>query len=265
MELYNMKDEEYKNYIKGLCIANIPIDFYGLKINHIKVLDIFNMGEDEYKKIIYPMTLTKEVLLKDTNIDVNLLDLLTSDIYYDSLVKCLCMILDLKKEDIGVVSLDGLHNEIIINKFGVFITGGMFDQLKDIVLFINCLKETKIEDIEDNSKTKELTYEQIMKIKDRRERDYQLAIYKRNKKDNKKQNNIFSLYNLYNYVSHFYGKFDYEKALNLNIYQLYNTYNVLIKTEKYNSDMGLLSSGMISASDIKKIDNRWFSERIVEE
>lgn len=242
MELYNMKDEEYKKYIKGLCIANIPIDFYGLKINHIKVLDIFNMGEDEYKRTIYPMTLSKEVLLKNTNIDVNLLDLLTSDIYYDSLVKCLCMILDLKKEDIGVVSLDGLHNEIIINKFGVFITGHMFDQLKDIVLFINCLRGLTLEDLEDKHfKSSNNEYNERLAVFYKGKEEYDKT------KENEDQNEIF---NLCNFLIHIQSKIDYKNVLDLNIYQFYNSIQVLNYKEDYNFTRDIYSSGQISLKGV---------------
>lgn len=270
MDMYNIENTEYLEYVKSLCLAGIPIPFYNTFLHHIKVKDIFVMSEDIYNSLVRPFRLNSDVLFGKTENGNKrfLLDILASDKDGVQLGKCLEIlkiifntenieINDMKNDD-----LQGYHKEIVVNNT-LWLDKYKFEQLSEIILKMCYLRKVTEEDVNDNSKEKKLTYEQIMNIKDKRERDYQLAIYNKNKSEEKKQSKALSLYSVFNYICHASGVIDYEKPLNFNIYQFYNTYKILRESEKYKYDMRLVSSGMVS--DIKKMDTRWFNERIIDE
>ena len=272
MQLYDMNDYDYKEYVRGLCLAGLPIPFYSKQLNHIKVKDVFMMGESNYNMLINPFRINSDVLFeKPKNGEKRyLLDILLSNDYQmhiqlQFVLEFLKLVFATDKIELTHMTNengDGFHKEILVDN-DLWIDREKFEQLSEIILEMNRLKKITKSDINIEKKERRLTYEQIMNIKDRRERDYQLAIYKKNQKEEAKQRKASGFYSIYNYVCHSSNMVDYEKPLNLNLFQFHNTYIILNKTEKYRYDMRLISSGMIT--DFKKIDTRWFNERIVEE
>lgn len=260
MKLYDMSDEDYKEYVKGLCLAGLPIPFYNKLLNHLLIEDLFKIGDEKYRFITTIFRLDTSNM---PNQGENILDLISESTelekYFDLCIEFLKMLFS--TEDIRIQDILG-HREIVIDE-ELYINSEKFKELSDIILTMCYLKKVKKEDIKSKPKEKRLTLEQIMSIKDTREREYQLAIYNKNKNDEDKQDKVLSLYNVYNYISNFLGNIDYKKPLKLNLYQFYNSFEVLRKTEKYNNDMRTITSGM--CSDVKKIDTRFFSERIIDE
>lgn len=269
MELYNVEDEKYLLHLRSLCLAGLPIPFYNKFLHHIIVKDIFIMDEEVYNTLVSTFRLNSDALL-GVNKERFLLDILTANELESSVQIEYCVeFLKLLFETENIVLVDmqnddseKTHKEIIVDNM-LWLDKYKFEQLSEIVQVMCYLKKVTKEDIERSKKEKRLTYEQIMGIKDRREREYQLAIYNKNKKEDDKQRKALNLYSIYNYICHSSGTIDYEKPLTFNIYQFYNTYLILNKAEKYNYEMGLISSGM--AADTKKIDTRWFSQRIIDE
>lgn len=268
MELYDVKDEEYLSYLKNLCLADLPVPFYNKNLYHIKVKDIFMMGEELYSSLIKPIRLNSEALLGELQVGEErfLLDVLLADDtqmdYCLELLKIIFKTNNVKMSEIQNDNMKGLHREIIIDDV-LWLDKYKFEQISEIIQKMCYLKKITKDDIKGETKEKKLTYEQIMSIKDTREREYQLAIYNKNKKEDNQKQKVIGLYSVYNYVCHASNIIDYDKPLNFNLYQLYNTYKILHKAEKYRYDMRLMASGMIS--DLKKMDTRWFNERIVEE
>lgn len=269
MDLYNIEDEEYCEYLKGLCLTGLPIPFYNKHLHHIKVKDVFTMSEEVYNSLVNPFRLNSDALLGKPPIGEErfLLDILsTDDIQIDYCIEFLKIVFETNNVKLNYMPNDDkpdeVHKEIVIDDI-LWLDKIKFEQLSEIIQKMCHLKKVTENDINKDKKEKKLTYEQIMNIKDRREREYQLAIYNKNKKEDSKNKKALSLYSVFNYVCHASNSVDYEKPLSFNLYQLYNTYIILNKAEKYRYDMRLLSSGMLS--DVKKMDTRGFNERIIDE
>ena len=272
MELYNINDEQYLSYIKGLCLSGLPIPFYNRYLHHIKIKDVFIMSEDKYNSLVNPFRLNSDALFgKPVNGEKRfLLDILMPKngedaIYVDYCIEFLKMLFITDNVKINLLKNDDsdeFHKEIVIDDM-LWLDKYKFEQLSEIIQKMCRLKKISESDMNKDKKEKRLTYEQIMSIKDTREREYQLAIYNKNQKEDSKQKKALSLYSVFNYVCHTSNTIDYETPLNFNLYQFYNTYLILKKSERYKYDMRLLSSGMIS--DVKKMDTRWFAERIIDE
>lgn len=245
MEKYNLKDDNYTNLINGLCLAKIPIEFYGEYLHHLTVKDILIMGEEEYKKLMMPFMLSKEVILKDVNLNISMLDILT-DIsfqhYCEYLKMALKLLFKIDDSDIKIVSIDGKHNEIIINN-RLYINGDKFEQLRLIILKMNNLTELKKKDIEKS--TVKSSNEEYNK---------RLAVFYSGKKEyeeNKKKDKSGDIYNLYNLVVHLQNKIDYDNVLNFSIYQLYNSVKNLNIKEDYDFTRRLYSSGQITLKNLE--------------
>lgn len=270
MELYNVEDEKYLLHLRSLCLAGLPVPFYNKYLHHINVKDIFTMGEEIYNTMVNTFRLNSDALLGNSNGERFLLDILTTNNFEASVQMEYCvefLKILFTTEKIVLVDMpndDGrtTHKEVVVDDV-LWLDKYKFEQLSEIIQVMCYLKKVTKEDVKKDNQEKRLTYEQIISIKDRREREYQLAIYNKNKKEEDKQRKTLSLYSVFNYICHSSGVIDYEKPLTFNVYQFYNTYLILNKSEKYDYEMGLLSSGMVS--DVKKIDTRWFSQRIIDE
>lgn len=241
-----MNDEEYRNYLKGLCLANLPVPFYGLYLSHITIKDIVEMGETVYRKTILPISLSKEVILKDCNIDIELIDLLMSTeelaSYRENLIKLLSLVFKVEFKDITIASLDGVHNEIII-KNKLFMNNNIFKNFKDIVLFMNKLKEIKLKDLSDNKfKSSDETYNKRLEVFYKGKAEYE---------EIKKNENTDEILNLYSFIVHIQNTVDYERVLKLNVYQLYNSAKELTKKEDYNFTRNIYSSGQVSLKGVE--------------
>lgn len=259
MKKYDLKDEDFCAYIEGLCLGNLPIEFYGEYLRHITVKELLLMGEKKYSELIAPFTLTKDIFSGDAG-DIYLLEILSLpklDEYFEFTIEALKLFFN--TDNVSVAKIGDSEIEIIINN-SLFIDKIKFEELREIILKIcNATKLTN-DKLDRSKEEKTLTLEQINCIKNKRERDYQMAIYERNNKKNKEKNKSMALYNVYNYVCNS-DAVDYEKPLNFNLYQLYNTYNINHRKDSYKYTMRILASGM--CSDTKKLDLRPLSQQIV--
>lgn len=247
---YDLLNEDYKEHLETLCLANLPIEFYGQTLRHLTVREIMLMGE-RYNKLILPFTLSKDMLPMDYNGEFYVLEvLLCSDMneYLIDAIEILKLLFDTDKINV-------FKEEIVVNE-KLFIDKYRFEELVNIILkMLNLTKYKKPK----NNGEKYLTLEQIKNIEDIREQKYQMSIYKKRQKEERKKYKFVSLSNVYNCVANLNG-IDYEKPLNLNIYQLYNTFTVLNKKEQYSYVMKVATSGF--CSDVKKLDLRSLPERV---
>jgi hypothetical protein len=253
---YDLKDEQYMEYIEGLCLANMPIEFYGQHLRHLTVKEVLLMGEKKYSELILPFSFSEETFPEGTFNEFYLLDVLSlpnMEEYLSNSIETLKLFFD--TDDIKIWSAEGLGIEVIING-SLFLDKIKFEKLREIILKICNIGKLK----KNTDEEKTLTLEQINKIKDAREREYQMAIYENNNKNKKDKYKSISLYNVYNYVSNA-DIVDYEKPLKFNLYQLYNTFNINHKKENYRYTMRIVSSGM--CTDTKKFDLRPLSQQIV--
>lgn len=257
---YDLKnDEDYSSYVEGLCLANLPIEFYGQHLRHITVREALLMGEKRYSDLIIPFCLTPSVVFKENVKNVYLLEMLALpelNKYLEFTVDALKLFFD--TENISVIKTDNFGVEIVVNN-SLFLDKIKFEELSNIILkMCNATKITK-DNLKKSEGERTLTLEQIENIKDRRERDYQMAIYKNNQKNKSKQKKTKALYNVYNFVCN-NDVVDYEKPLGFNLYQLYNTFNINHQKDNYKYTMRIVTSGM--CSDTKKLDLRPLSQQI---
>lgn len=250
---YDLSNEDYKEHLETLCLANLPIEFYGEYIRHLTIKEIMLMGQKKYGDLIAPFTFSKEMFNGFQGDFYTLEVLLCVEMreYFKNVIVMLKILFD--TDNIKV-----FKDEIIIND-RLFIDKYKFEELTSIILKMsNVQKYKKPKD----DGEKKLTLEEINKIEDVRERRYQMRIYEKDKKEQKEKYKSIALYNVYNLVSNSNGV-DYDKPLNFNIYQLYNTFGVLHKKENHNYNMRLASSGMVS--EVKKLDLRPLSQKIADD
>lgn len=246
---YNLNDDDYKEYVEMLCLANLPIEFYGEYLRHLTIKEIMLMG-DRYNLLIAPFTLSRDMFDgyegKFYTLDV----LLYLREYLDNAIAMLELLFDTK-------NIEVFENEIIVNG-RLFIDRDKFEELTNIILKMSNVCKYK-KNKNSNGEDECMTLEQIEKIKDPREKRYQMRIYENTRKEQKKKYKSVSLYNVYNCVSNLDG-IDYEKTLRLNVYQLYNSFTILNKKEQYDYSMKVATSGY--CSDVKKLDLRSLPERV---
>lgn len=258
--MYDLNDFEFNSYIEGLCLANLPIDFYGKELYHINVKDLLKMGEKKYSGLIVPFSLSQEVVFEKEIEGIYLLEIISIPELAEHLENMAeALKIFFKTDDVNIFrSKDTEEVEIVIDG-DLFIDKLKFEELSGLILKMCNTEKLKRTD-ESKEKEKTLTLEQINSIKDKREREYQLAIYNSNQKKKANKNKSMALYNVYSYVCN-NDTVDYEKPLRFNIYQLYNTFNINHKKDEYKYTMRVLASGM--CSDTKKLDLRPLSQQIV--
>lgn len=244
MELYNLKDKKYKEYIRGLSLANIPINFYTFKINHITVRDVLSIGEERYLRMMLPFMITKGYALEDESVNVELIDLVTSNKFYDyhdDFIMALSLFFNVSPEEIRFDCLDGVHNEIII-KDKLYINSYLFNQLRDILLFTNNIKELT----NSNSNKK--------RFKSNEEYNKRLDVFYKGKEEYEKvkkdmpNNEIVSMFD---FVVHLQEVISYENILRLNIYQLYNSFKRYNQREDYRFNRNTYSNREISLKNVE--------------
>lgn len=246
MELYNLDNEQYATYIEGLCLANLPIEFYGQYLKQLYVKDILLLGEEEYGKLITPFTLSKEILLENPNTDIFLLDIYSLDEFrteLEYLIKALKLFFN--TSDIELWN-NGQNLEIIINK-NLFLDGNKFEKLRKIILKTNNTRELTKEDLK---KTEEKSFS----FKDNKlKSEWQLFMEERRRKkeskNEKKKDRATNIINVYNFISNC-NNIDYKMPLELTIYQLYNSYNNYHIKDNYNYTMRIATSGMVDSKDL---------------
>lgn len=258
MELYNLKDKGYKNYITGLSMANIPIRFYNQNINHVTVKKVFSIGDDIYKKMMLPFMLSKEFIFGDNQPDMNMLDILTDvsfEQYRDDLIVSISLILDIDIENIEVITIDGVHREILIkNKFGnLYLTGDKFNQLKSIVLFINNLRELKKSDTNDGKLNSTDEYNKRLEVFYKGKEEYDKF---------KSENSKNDFTNMFDFLVHSQSVIDYDGVLKMNLYQFYNSIKRYTQKEEFIFTRNLYASGQIP---LKGVDIPNFLKRIMED
>lgn len=246
---YDLKNEDYKEHLEILCLANLPIEFYGEHIKHLTVKEIMLMG-NEYSEVISPFTFSKEMFngFQGEFFTLDVLLCIEMREYLARAIVLLKMLFD--TDDINI-----FKNEIVVNG-RLFIDKYKFEELTNIILKMSNVQKYKKP--KDNAE-KKLTLEHIEKIENPREKRFMMKMYEDEQKKNKEKYKSISLYNVYNCVSNLNG-IDYEKPLGFNIYQLYNTFSVLHKKEQHSYVMKVATSGF--CSDVKKLDLRSLSERV---
>lgn len=249
MEKYNINDEEYKQYLEGLLIANLPIEFYGLTIKSFSVKEILIMGENRLNEIMKPflvdITLMDESLVKNGFKNLDVVAML-GDSYINNLKTCISLIFDLSIEKISL--LPNVRTELVIdtNNGFLFINADRFDELRNILMHVFKIKKvTKKELLELNNQ---------MKFQDNKYSERFAKLFKGRAKEKTKQKAI-TVGQMYNLVVHSQENIDYQNVLNWSLYQLYNTYKSLGIKESHSFNMRFYSSGMASfkAEDIKTL------------
>lgn len=247
---YNLNDDNYKEYVEMLCLANLPIEFYGKYIRHLTIKEIMTLG-DRYSQFLAPFTISKDVFDGHEGKFYTLDVLLYINEYLDNSFELLKMLFD--TDDIQVFG-----EEIIIDS-ELFIDKFKFEELTEVILKMFSISRYKKKE---NENRRILTPDKIEKIKDPREKSYQKRKYEAYMKEQREKNKVISLMNVYNTVVHFSdGKIDYNSVLDFNIYQLYNTFTILHKKENYRYVMSIATSGY--CSDVKKLDLRPLSQQIL--
>lgn len=248
---YDLLNEDYKEHLETLCLANLPIEFYGQTLRHLTVREIMLMGEG-YNKLILPFTLSKDMLPMDYNGEFYVLEvLLCSDMneYLIDAIEILKLLFDTDKINV-------FKEEIVVNE-KLFIDKYRFEELRNIILMMFNLQQYK----KNLNESRVLTLGQIEKIENPREKSYQKKKYEAYKREQKQKYKSISLSNVYNTIVHSSdGIIDYNKPLGFNVYQLYNTFNILHKKENYKYVMSVATSGY--CTDIKKLDLRPLSQQI---
>lgn len=250
--MYDIKDENYSGYLEGLLLANLPIDFYGLKIKQLTVKEVLLMGEDKFSKLIKPFTINTKLIeqIKDT-------DLQTLDIIYglegeflDNTKECLCLLFGVTTDEISI--LNNPRPELVIknDKNFVFIDCNKFEELKDIILKMFNTRELNEDDIKRNEE---------MRFKDSQYDNRFAKLFKGRERKKKKNNADFRVSHIYNLVIHSQSNVDYNIPLLWGIYQLYNTYKNLSIKESHNFTNRIYSSGMV---DIRKEDIKTLYQRL---
>lgn len=241
MKLYDMNDEDYKEYVKGLCLAGLPIPFYNKEISYLTVRDVFRMGNDNYYKMISLFAFNKEHYLKDSKVDSPILDILdkqqNSYELFDLIIDFLTIALNLKTKP--TPSMIGSHLEINIDDGDLYIDSDKFEELRKIILYMYNLKEIKLY---------EETQKSIASEDDKKRFE---KLFKGRKKKAEAKKKIDTISNVYNYVVHKQQKIDYENVLNWSIFRLYNTFNSFQVEESYKFNRDLYSSGMM---ELKKVE-----------
>lgn len=241
MKLYDMNDEDYKEYVKGLCLAGLPIPFYNKEINYLTVKEVLRMGNDNYYKMISIFAFNKEYYLKDSKIDIPILDILdkqqNSYEIFDLIIDFLVITLNLETKP--VPSRIANHLEINVGNGELYIDSDKFEEFRKIILYMYHLKEVQLsEEIKEN----------IASEGDKKRFE---KLFKGRKKKAEAKKKMDTISNVYNYVVHKQQKIDYESVLNWSIFRLYNTFDSFQVEESCKFNRDLYSSGM---TDLKKVE-----------
>lgn len=260
MKLYDVEDKNYRNYIKGLSLANKPISFYTRNINHISVSDVLSMGEETYKRIMLPFILSKEFIFGEDIPNVDILDILTDDSfskYQDDLVFAISLVLNVDLNNVKIVKIDTYHKEIVVEDKvfanNLYIDNSKFEELKSIVLFINNLRELKKTDNEKD------------RFKSTDEYNKRLEVFYKGKEEYDKvktEKSNGDILNMFDFLVHFQNNIDYNKVLQMNLYQFYNSIKICSKKEDFMFTRDIYSSGQIS---LKGIEIPKFLKMIIED
>ncbi len=249
MKLYDVKDTGYKNYVRGLSLANKPISFYTKNINHISVGDVLSMGEETYKRTMLPFMLSKDFIFGEDIPNVGMLDILTDESfnqYQDDLIFAISLVLNVDIKNVKIVKIDLYHKEILIEDKNftnnLYIDNDKFEELKSIVLFINNLRELKKTDKEKD------------KFKSTDEYNKRLEIFYKGKEEYDKvktEKSNGDILNMFDFLVHFQNNIDYNNVLQMNLYQFYNSIKICSKKEDFMFTRDIYSSGQISLKGIE--------------
>ncbi|WP_346938179.1 hypothetical protein [uncultured Clostridium sp.] len=254
--MIDLNDEKQKYYYLGNCMIREPIDFYTEKIYQPIVRDIFKMGEDDYKELLSPFILSRD-LFSDKPSDMRIFEILMSDMQIIMSLKSSLsyfMKIDIfeyiendegeieKKENIKTFTVDdksiGRSRNKIIIKDKLIIDDDKFDELKSLILFMCNVKEITKTDLDNGNEANEY------KFKDEEYGKKFDKLFKNRKKEKSKVNKKVQLVNVYNYIVHAQDSIDYDRPLKWSIYQLYNSYQDLHKKENVKFIYDVVSNGM---------------------
>lgn len=233
--MIDLKDEKQRYYYLEKCITRKPIDFYGLKIYHPIIDDIFEMGEDSYKELLMPFILSNEYL-KLPNIVSLLEDIYLSDDYMrELLIISLSYFMKLERNDFKVFrpeSKNGIKGKIII-KDTLIINDEKFNELKILIQMICNVPELTKADLESLNNDKPIS-----------ESKKKLLEGRKKSKTTKIEEKRMKLVNVYDYIVHKPPMPDYDRYLDWSIYQLYNTYTNMIQKENIQFTYDVITNGM---------------------
>lgn len=239
MELYNVEDIDYLEYIRGLSLLGKKIPFYNKSIRHFSVEEILEMGQSNYNELISVFALNKKFLCNNQDVDIGLLEIICvhneAEDILEKIFSGLKMLLELEKEpEILVVNDDdkNSHIEIVVDGT-LFINSEKYEQLRKITLFMNHVKDAKIDTKSKNKIANETDKKRFEKL------------FKGRKKEAEKEDRRNTILNVYNCVVHMQNPINYEYVAGWSIYRLYNTFNNLRIYEDYDFNRNLYSSGMV--------------------
>lgn len=241
--------------LKGRLLANIPYDFYGVKLHPFLVKDIFKMGVQHFITITQPYTLTKEFFGAKGDImdKIPLFELLVAiDPIREALKDSLVCLFKLRPTEIRFVGdMESLESYFII-KNKLIINHLKFEELKQQVLIMCCAKELK-------EQPKQMDFNRVKDAKRRKALEKLMENRKANK-DIIAEEQTVELTNIYNTVVHSQPSIDYEKVANFNIYQLYNSFQAINVRQDYEYNLKIATSGQ--CSDVNKLDLTPFATRL---
>jgi len=240
--MIDLNDENIKYFYLGKCVSRQPINFYTEKIYHPIVNDIFEMGENEYFKLLTPFIIPIEYF-KNVPSDVTVYEAIMQDRdMCISLIQSLIYFLKLKIEndegemDIKIYNIEdkqkGRSKNQLITKSGLIIDDEKFNELKTLILLM--------------CNTKELTKEDLG-IKDKNpisEKKERLLKLRKESRTGKLEEKRVKLVNVYDYLVHKPDIPNYDMYLSWSIYQLYNTYTNSIKKEHVQFTYDVITNGM---------------------
>lgn len=249
--MIDLKDEKQKYYYLNKCISRKPIDFYGLKIYPPILDDIFDMGEDNYKELLLPFILSRD-LCSNKSSDMRIFEILMNDKQtIISLILSLSYFMKIdivenvendegvieKKENIKIFSVEdkniGRNRNKIIIKDKLIIDDDKFDELKSLILLMCNVKEITRADLDNANEDKPISESKKKLLKGRKQSGTNNIEEKRVK-----------LVNVYDYIVHKPSMPDYDRYLHWSIYQVYNTYSNMIQKENVQFTYDVITNGM---------------------
>lgn len=267
INMYDLSNEQDYYYIHGKCIANLPINFYGLNIKQISLKDYFNYGEEWFARLVYPFRLNKKILLKEQDLidNIGILELFDLVSEEQRKNKSNEIIEDILIENLKYLFTTNNVKKMIINKHNVpfvnyivddtlMINSEKFEELKKIILVI-CGEIDELDLSKLNSK-------KTIKLKNKKDQAaYNKLLEGRKKRAEKnKDDKSVKLFNIYRAVVYMQENIDFELWLNRNIYQLYDTFKNLHEREGYRERIRIATSGFCSSKDL---DLKPLSQKIV--
>lgn len=249
--MIDLNDEKQKYFYLGKCISGQDIDFYNFKIKQPLVGEIFNMGEDDYFKLLKPFLCGRSLYTAPD--DMSLFECAMNDREMRPwLLIALRYFIKIDTEDIVVYKSESMSKKLGRRvewiRFGdkLIFNDEKFNDLQKLILFMCRVREFTKEDFEEEEQNKNWNF-----VNDEARRKYELFLKEKNKatKSTPKTEKSAKLVNVYDYVVHSQSIIDYQSPLNMTIYQLYNSYNNQHAKENVKFIYEVASNGLMSSKE----------------